>query len=104
MGQESARSRQGQSTIAALNGNASPQLLTENGSEEHEHEETTSHAGADRSEAAGGRSTVGRGHRAARGHQAAGGVRGYVSPLAGAVRRDEGRRCEALEGARGGER
>src|SRR5437764_1340886 len=36
--------------------------------------------------------------------QGAGGVGGDVSPLARAIWRDEGRRCEAAEGARGRER
>ena len=52
----------------------------------------------------GGRSAAGRGAGAAGGREAVGGVGGDVSPLAGAVRRDEGRRRQAAEGARARER
>jgi hypothetical protein len=52
---------------------------------------------------AGGRPAVGRGDLLPGGHQAARGLGGDVSPLTGAVRRDEGRRREAAEEARGGD-
>ncbi len=46
----------------------------------------------------------GEGKTAAEVDEGAGGVRGHVPPLAGSVRRDEGRRCEAVEGSGEGER
>src|SRR5215210_8787542 len=49
-------------------------------------------------------SVAGRGQGAAGGLEGARGFGGDVSPVAGAVRGDEGRRREAVEGARGGER
>src|SRR5271167_3525437 len=76
-------------------------LLMENGREEDRSREAqTPYAGADRQEAQRGRSDVGRGHGDAGGLQGAGSVRGDLSPLACAIRRDEGRRREATEGAR----
>src|SRR5512142_723731 len=81
---------------------ASTALL--NGSEERADEEATSHAGADRAEAERGRPASRRGAGGARGREVPGGLGGDVSPVASAVRWDEGRRCEAVEGARAGER
>src|SRR5271167_1206324 len=76
-------------------------LLMENGREEDRSREAqTTHAGADRQEAQRGRQDAGRGHRDPGGLQGAGSVRGDLSPLASAIRRDEGRRREAVEGAR----
>src|SRR5665647_1889003 len=73
----------------------------ENGREEDRSREAqTTHAAADRQEAQRGRQDAGRRHRGAGGLQGAGSVRGDLSPLACPVWWDEGRRCEAAEGAR----
>src|SRR5579864_9359613 len=56
-------------------------LSMQNGREEDRSREAqTTHAGADRQEAQGGRQDVGRWHRGARGLQGPGGFRGDVSP------------------------
>src|ERR1035441_5354983 len=77
--------------------------LLENGSEEHVDVATQAHAGAGRSQAERGRPAAERGAGAAGGAQASGDRRGDLSPVAESVRRDEGRRREAAEGARGRE-
>src|SRR5215216_1949651 len=72
--------------------------------QEDSDEATTPHARADHPQVAGGRPAVGRGPRRAGGGQAAGGLGGDLSPLAGPVRRAEGRRRQAAQGAGGRER
>ena len=64
----------------------------------------TAHPRADHPQAAGSRPAAGRGPGGPRGRQAAGGQRGDLSPLAGPVRRAEGRRRQPPEGAGGRER
>src|ERR1039457_5023967 len=71
-----------------------------NGPEEDPREEKATQSGADRSEAARGGQDAGRGDRGPRGREGVGGFRGDLPSLARSVRRDEGRRCEAVEGAR----
>src|SRR2546422_1324128 len=63
-------------------------------------EATQAHAGAGRPQAARGRAAARRGQDDPRGRKGARGRREHVSPLARAVRRDEGRRRQAPEGAR----
>ena len=60
--------------------------------------------GAGRSQAQRSRPAAGRGDGAAGGLEASGGRGGDLSPVAQSVRRDEGRRCQAAEGAGGRER
>ena len=79
-----------------------PALL--NGPGESSDEATSAHAGAGREEVAGGLQVARGGQGDPRGGEGAGGLGGDLPSLACAVRRDEGRRCEALEGARARER
>src|SRR5207244_13537865 len=67
-------------------------------------EATQAYAGAGRSQAARGRAAAGGRQGDPRGRQGARGLREHVPPLARAVRRDEGGRRQALEGARARER